>query len=116
MSLLLEIVFLPRSTENHTLMRVKRLFLFYLVSENGNAGGINDNVENNNQQREMVATASGSTPRRVRLFGVNLECPDESEPSTPDSSSQGTTGQPHYQYYSNSNNMVRYMYSTFVFS
>ncbi|GKA48789.1 B3 domain-containing protein-like protein [Tanacetum coccineum] len=70
------------------------------------AGGINDNVENNNQQREMVATASGNTPRRVRLFGVNLECPDESEPSTPDSSSQGTTGQPHYQYYSNSNNMI----------
>nr|GEY21320.1 B3 domain-containing protein At2g36080-like [Tanacetum cinerariifolium] len=69
------------------------------------AGGINDNVENNNQQREMVATASGNTPRRVRLFGVNLECPDESEPSTPDSSSQGTSGQPNYQYYSNSNNM-----------
>lgn len=65
------------------------------------AGGINENVEKN--QRDMVA-GSGN-PRRVRLFGVNLECPDDSEPSTPDGSSQGATGQPHYQYYSNSNNM-----------
>ncbi|KAF5768663.1 putative transcription factor B3-Domain family [Helianthus annuus] len=63
------------------------------------AGGVNDNVENN--QRDMVA--NGNNPRRVRLFGVNLECPDETEPSGQDGSSQG--GQPHYQYYSNSNNL-----------
>ncbi|KAI3798339.1 hypothetical protein L1987_33610 [Smallanthus sonchifolius] len=64
------------------------------------AGGVNDNVENN--QRDTVASGN---PRRVRLFGVNLECPDEPEPepSTQDGSSQG--GQPHYQYYSNSNNI-----------
>ncbi|XP_023736784.2 B3 domain-containing protein At2g36080 [Lactuca sativa] len=62
------------------------------------AGGINYNVENN--QRDMV---SSGNPRRVRLFGVNLECPDESEPSTPDGSSHG--GQPHYQYYANSNDL-----------
>ncbi|KAL4578278.1 hypothetical protein LXL04_014399 [Taraxacum kok-saghyz] len=58
-----------------------------------------DNVENN--RRDMVS--SGNNPRRVRLFGVNLECPDESEPSTPDGSSHG--GQPHYQYYTNSNDL-----------
>ncbi|XP_024995812.1 B3 domain-containing protein At2g36080-like [Cynara cardunculus var. scolymus] len=67
------------------------------------AGGINDNVEK--KQRDMVA-ASGN-PRRVRLFGVNLECPDECEPSTPDGSSHqgggGAGGQPHYQYHNNLN-------------
>ncbi|KAK1410967.1 hypothetical protein QVD17_37510 [Tagetes erecta] len=52
-----------------------------------------------NNQRDMVASVN---PRRVRLFGVNLECPDE--PSTQDGSSQGGQ-QPHYQYYSNSNNL-----------
>jgi len=59
------------------------------------------NVENN--QRDMVASGN---PRRVRLFGVNLECPDEpdQEPSTQDGSSQGGQ-QPQYQYYSNSNNL-----------
>nr|XP_043632395.1 B3 domain-containing protein At2g36080-like [Erigeron canadensis] len=63
------------------------------------AGGINDN-----QRGDMVATSGN--PRRVRLFGVNLECPDDSEPSTPDGSSQGSgLGLPHYQYFSNSNNM-----------
>lgn len=66
---------------------------------NGNAGGVNDNVENN--QRDHHVVASGN-PRRVRLFGVNLECPEETEPSSQDGSSQG--GQPHYQYYSNANN------------
>ncbi|KAI7740328.1 hypothetical protein M8C21_009255 [Ambrosia artemisiifolia] len=66
-------------------------------NNNIHAGGVNDNVENN--QRDMVASGN---PRRVRLFGVNLECPDESEPSNQDGSTQG--GQPHYQYYSNSNN------------
>ncbi|XP_076937136.1 B3 domain-containing protein At2g36080-like [Bidens hawaiensis] len=63
------------------------------------AGGVNDNLENN--QRDHHVVASGN-PRRVRLFGVNLECPEETEPSTQDGSSQG--GQPHYQYYSNANN------------
>ncbi|KAI3747158.1 hypothetical protein L6452_09606 [Arctium lappa] len=58
------------------------------------AGGVNDNVEK--KQRDMVATSGN--PRRVRLFGVNLECPDESEPSTPDGSSQ-----PNYQYHNNLN-------------
>ncbi|KAI3794791.1 hypothetical protein L1987_37430 [Smallanthus sonchifolius] len=62
------------------------------------AGGVNDNVENS--QRDTVASGN---PRRVRLFGVNLECPDEPEPSVQDGSSQG--GQPTYQFYSNSNNI-----------
>ncbi|KAL8246444.1 hypothetical protein R6Q59_007660 [Mikania micrantha] len=64
------------------------------------AGGVNDKVENN-YHRDMVASGN---PRRVRLFGVNLECPDETDqPSTQDGSSQG--GQPHYQYYNNLNNL-----------
>ncbi|KAK9062422.1 hypothetical protein SSX86_019608 [Deinandra increscens subsp. villosa] len=65
------------------------------------AGGVNDNVENNQRDRDMVGSGN---PRRVRLFGVNLECPDETEPSSQDGPSQG--GQPHYQYlHSNSNNL-----------
>ncbi|KVH90603.1 B3 DNA binding domain-containing protein [Cynara cardunculus var. scolymus] len=54
--------------------------------------GIYENV--NNCQRGAVAT------RRLRLFGVNLECPDNSEPSTPDGSSQ--SGRPDHQYSYNS--------------
>ncbi|OMO68454.1 hypothetical protein COLO4_29660 [Corchorus olitorius] len=48
--------------------------------------------------------AGGANPRRlVRLFGVNLECQlDESEPSTPDSSSVSSQGPTHQQFYSNS--------------
>lgn len=68
------------------------------------------NVENN--QRDMVASGN---PRRVRLFGVNLECPDEpDEPSTQDGSSHGGQ-QPHYQYnYSNSNNLNHNMVWIFL--
>ncbi|KAJ0781245.1 putative transcription factor B3-Domain family [Helianthus annuus] len=65
------------------------------------AGG---NVESS--QRYVVA--SGNT-RRVRLFGVNLECPDEYEPSAQDGSSQ--SGQPHIQYSSGSNNLGHNMVS-----
>ncbi|XP_024985371.1 B3 domain-containing protein At2g36080-like [Cynara cardunculus var. scolymus] len=60
--------------------------------ESPHAGGIYENV--NNCQRGAVAT------RRLRLFGVNLECPDNSEPSTPDGSSQ--SGRPDHQYSYNS--------------
>ncbi|KAI3822713.1 hypothetical protein L1987_10310 [Smallanthus sonchifolius] len=47
-------------------------------------------------QRGAVAT------RRLRLFGVNLECPDDSEPSTANGSSQG--GQPDHHYNLSFNN------------
>ncbi|KAI7731504.1 hypothetical protein M8C21_032432, partial [Ambrosia artemisiifolia] len=67
------------------------------------AGGVHGNVENN--QRYVVA--SGNVPRRVRLFGVNLECPNECEPSDQDGSSQG--GQSHIQYSSSSSNLTHNM-------
>ena len=38
--------------------------------------------------------------KRLRLFGVNLECQmDESEPSTPDGSSLSSQGPVHHQFY-----------------
>nr|XP_043623830.1 B3 domain-containing protein At2g36080-like [Erigeron canadensis] len=47
--------------------------------------------------------------RRLRLFGVNLECPyNDSEPSTSDGSSHGG-GQPDHQYNLTSNNVQPHM-------
>ncbi|KAG8376764.1 hypothetical protein BUALT_Bualt09G0097700 [Buddleja alternifolia] len=55
--------------------------------------------------QNQTSGASGN-PKRLRLFGVNLECQaDESEPCTPDGSPMSSQGQahqhPYYQYYSN---------------
>ncbi|KAJ9554772.1 hypothetical protein OSB04_009386 [Centaurea solstitialis] len=70
------------------------------------AGGLFANVDN--CERGVVAT------RRLRLFGVNLECPENSEPSTPDGSSQG--GHPDHQYGYNSNDLHLNMVShVFIF-
>ncbi|KAI3471784.1 hypothetical protein Pfo_030658 [Paulownia fortunei] len=51
-------------------------------------------------------TAASGNSKRLRLFGVNLECQaDESEPSTPVGSPMSSQGQahqhPYHQYYSN---------------
>ncbi|GMP49788.1 hypothetical protein CsSME_00016649 [Camellia sinensis var. sinensis] len=44
-------------------------------------------------------TPSSGNSKRLRLFGVNLECQtDGSEPSTPDGSSMSSQGQAHCQY------------------
>ncbi|KAI7735401.1 hypothetical protein M8C21_033002 [Ambrosia artemisiifolia] len=59
------------------------------------AGERYENVDTS-QRGALVAT------RRLRLFGVNLECPDDSEPSTPHGSNQG--GQLDHQYNLCSNN------------
>ncbi|MFS7894801.1 hypothetical protein Hanom_Chr00s002096g01691681 [Helianthus anomalus] len=62
-------------------------------------------------QRGVVAT------RRLRLFGVNLECPDDSEPSMSYGSNQG--GQSDHQYNFSSNNshqdMVSYIFMFVLF-
>ncbi|XVE96352.1 hypothetical protein REPUB_Repub02eG0214100 [Reevesia pubescens] len=60
------------------------------------------------------AAPAGNPKRLLRLFGVNLECQlDESEPSTPDSSSvsnQGPTTQQFYSHSYTSNYMVSKMH------
>ncbi|XVF07597.1 hypothetical protein REPUB_Repub06bG0153100 [Reevesia pubescens] len=49
------------------------------------------------------AAPAGNPKRLLRLFGVNLECQlDESEPSTPDSSSVSSQGPTTHQFYSHS--------------
>ncbi|KAI3706541.1 hypothetical protein L6452_24348 [Arctium lappa] len=63
------------------------------------AGGVFENVDN--CQRGAVVT------RRLRLFGVNLECPDNSEPSTSDGSSHG--GHSDHQYSYNSSDLYNNM-------
>ncbi|GKV38882.1 hypothetical protein SLEP1_g46741 [Rubroshorea leprosula] len=57
-------------------------------------------------------TTTGSSKRRLRLFGVNMECElDESEPSTPDGSSMSSQGPAYQQFYSHS-----HPYSDITFS
>ncbi|KAJ0848694.1 putative transcription factor B3-Domain family [Helianthus annuus] len=73
------------------------------------AGETYENVDT--YQRGVVAT------RRLRLFGVNLECPDDSEPSMSYGSNQG--GQSDHQYNFSSNNshqdMVSYIFMFILF-
>ncbi|KAL3825734.1 hypothetical protein ACJIZ3_021763 [Penstemon smallii] len=47
-------------------------------------------------------TIANGNPKRLRLFGVNMECqPDESEPSTPEGSPMSSQGQAHHHSYHN---------------
>ncbi|KAK4478771.1 hypothetical protein RD792_014270 [Penstemon davidsonii] len=49
-----------------------------------------------------IAAAANGNPKRLRLFGVNMECqPDESEPSTPEGSPMSSQGQAHHHSYHN---------------
>ncbi|PWA59822.1 DNA-binding pseudobarrel domain-containing protein [Artemisia annua] len=62
----------------------------YPTAHHLHAGEAYENVDS--YQRRGVAT------RRLRLFGVNLECPYDSEPSTSDGSSHGGQVDQQYNY------------------
>ncbi|PWA66583.1 DNA-binding pseudobarrel domain-containing protein [Artemisia annua] len=72
----------------------------YPTAHHLHAGEAYENVDS--YQRRGVAT------RRLRLFGVNLECPYDSEPSTSDGSSHGGQVDQQYNYasYDLHHNMV----------